>query len=320
MTRISLVAPEEASAEAKTHAELRARIAWLGRNASFEATSAEILQDGFASIGLAHGTRIYIPHVANTEFADIVQAAGRVRSLGLRAVPHIAARRLNSKQELDDLLRGLRGVGCRDLLLIGGSARRPKSEFASVRDVVRTGLLQTHGMAQIGVAGHPEGSPDIRDEDLASALAEKNRFAQQEHGIRMHLVTQFCFAPQPILAWEERIRTHGNRLPVHVGVPGLTSMTSLLRFAALCGVRVSADFLRGGMRKIARAPLGWSPGAVVLKIAERLLSRPGCLFNRMHFFPFGGLKQTVSWVNALAQGRFELEESSSGLELARVEV
>lgn len=271
-------------------------------------------------MGLAHGTRIYIPHAANTKVSDIVTAAGRVRSLGLTAVPHVAARRLNSRDELAGLLRGLRDMECSNVFLIGGSARRPSAEFTSTRDVIRTGLLQMHGIAQIGVAGHPEGSPDIRDEDLASALAEKNRVAREEPGIRMHVVTQFCFTSEPILAWEERVRVQGNRLPVHVGVPGLTSMASLLRFATLCGVRVSADFLRGGIRRLARAPLGWSPGAIVLRVAERLLSRPECLFDRVHFFPFGGVRQTISWANALAQGRFELEDGPAGLELTDVEV
>ena len=49
----------------------------------------------------------------------------------------------------------------------------------SSMQVMETGLLDRHGIRRIGVAGHPEGSPDIPDRAVAAAIAWKNAFAER---------------------------------------------------------------------------------------------------------------------------------------------
>src|SRR3546814_17874130 len=100
-------------------------------------------------------------------------------------------------------------------------------------------------ISRIGFAGHPEGSPDIAPADLATALLWKNRFAA-EHGIDMYIETQFCFDAAAIVAWDRNIRALGNRLPIHLGVPGLATLKTLLKFAQASGVGPS-------IREIGRA-------------------------------------------------------------------
>ena len=94
--------------------------------------------------------------------------------------------------------------------------------FPATIDLLRTGILQRHGVTRVGVAGHPEGSPDVDPADLVQAIVDKNAFAV-ESGLEVEIVTQFSFAPEPVIIWEGALRKAGNRLPVRVGLPGAAS-------------------------------------------------------------------------------------------------
>ena len=53
-------------------------------------------------------------------------------------------------------------MGVKQVLVIGGS-REPVGDFDSSIQLLETGYFE--GM-KIGIAGHPEGSPDISDSNL----------------------------------------------------------------------------------------------------------------------------------------------------------
>jgi hypothetical protein len=55
-------------------------------------------------------------------------------------------------------------------------------------------------MRAVGVAGHPEGHPAIDNETLDQSLRDK-RNAATRAGLRLFVVTQFCFEAAPILGW-----------------------------------------------------------------------------------------------------------------------
>ena len=216
---------------------LRNRLTQIGQSASFEATPREI-RGGHSWIGrIPRGARIYIPHAAGTLPQEIAQAATVVRSVQRVPVPHIAARRLASMGELVELLERLRAGGCEDAFLIAGSVARPMCELTSAIDLLDTGLFQTYGFRRVGVAGYPEGSSDVPEAALWQTLGEKSRIAESAT-FGVHVVTQFCFEPGSIEEWERHARERGIDLPVHVGVPGLTGMARLLRFAAMWGTGV----------------------------------------------------------------------------------
>ena len=151
----------------------------------------------------------------------------------MQPVPHLAARSIASATLLGDMLGTLhREAGVDRALLVAGSARTPLGRLDSSLPALASGLFERCGFRALGVADHPEGSPDIAAETLALALHEKNRCAQGSP-LRMHLVTQFCFDGAPMLAWEKQIRAAGNRLPVHVGLAGLASLPTLVKYAQL---------------------------------------------------------------------------------------
>ena len=71
--------------------------------------------------------------------------------------------------------------------------------------------------------------------------------------MRVHIVSQFSFSPERILAWLKALRACGIAKPVKVGMAGPTSMPALLRYARRCGVNAS---LRGLMSGAAAGLIG----------------------------------------------------------------
>jgi len=296
---------------------LRNRLTQIGQSASFEATPREIRGDHSWIAKVPRNARIYIPHAAGTSPHVIAQAAAVVRAAQRTPVPHIAARRLASMGELVELLERLRAGGCEEAFLIAGSVARPMSELTSAIDLLDTGLFRKYGFRRIGLAGHPEGSPDVPNAALWQALGEKSRIARSAT-FGVHVVTQFCFEPGAIEEWEQLARERGIDLPVHVGVPGLTGMGRLLRFAAMCGVRASFGYALHGPSGIGAALSRWSPAPMLLRIAEYMASQPLSLLRQVHFFPFGGLRATIAWAKALGDGRFNIQPGPAGFSMAVV--
>ena len=146
----------------------------------------------------------------------------------MRPVPHIAARGVPDRAALSRMLGDLAAVGVEDVLLIAGGMD-PVGEYHETVQILDSGCLEEAGIRRVGVAGHPEGHPDVADDLLTWALAAKNRIAR-DRGLDMHLVTQFTFAAEPIIAWELRHPGDGQDVPIHVGLPGGTSPARLLRF------------------------------------------------------------------------------------------
>src|ERR1700761_6587842 len=113
------------------------------------------LRDHFAA-----GTDITITFLPGDNYRHNIETAAALRGAGFKAVPHIAAREMASREMLDDFLARLRGeADVSRVLLIAGDVAGTRGPFRSSRDVAASGLLQAHGVARISVAGHPEGHP-----------------------------------------------------------------------------------------------------------------------------------------------------------------
>ena len=258
---------------------------------------------------LAPGTAVYLTFLPHTPWAQTVAVARSVTEAGMRPVPHLAARAVPDRAALARMLADLTAVGVQDLLVLAGSLATPVGEFHETAQILDTGLLEEAGIFRVGVVGHPEGHPDVDDDELFRALRVKCRVAR-ERGLDLYLVTQFAFAPEPIVAWERRIRAAGVEVPVHVGLPGLTSPTRLLRFGLRCGVGASLKVLRqqaGGVLKLATSPVH-HPDATLVGLAGAVAAEPGSLLRAVHFFPFGALAPTATWAADIRDGRFELDD------------
>jgi methylenetetrahydrofolate reductase (NADPH) len=247
---------------------------------------------------LPPGTSVYITALPGHDPDETVRAAVAVRVAGHAPVPHIAARTIADSAALDRFLGNLVAeAGVDDVLVVAGSAKRPAGVLASSLDVLRSGLLERHGIARVGVAGHPEGSPDFAESTAVEALLEKNAIAL-DASYEVRVVTQFALVGAPYVSWERGVREAGNRLPVVAGVPGVTSPATLLKYGLACGIGASLDVLRkksGGLLRLATSRV-WTPDALVAEIAAATLEDPNSLYRGLHLFPFGGIDRTAAWL------------------------
>lgn len=296
--------------EVSAHPALNQVLMSLADSFTLEVTPREIRkQPGFLREVLPRGTKVYTTFLPNTPFADTVRAARSLVEDGLVPVPHIAARNVSDEDELDRMVGELADVGVRELLVIAGSLGKPRGSIHDSMQVLRSGVLDRRGIVRVGVAGHPEGNPDIGPDGLRGALLAKNQFAAKTD-CEMYVLTQFCFAPEPIIAWERRIREEGNALPIQIGLPGLASPVTLVKFGLACGVGPSLKVLRkqsGGVLKLARKPV-YYPDRTLVGLASSVRNDPASLIRGVHFFPFGAIGPTVGWVRNITRGRFEIND------------
>jgi methylenetetrahydrofolate reductase (NADPH) len=248
---------------------------------------------------LPANTTVNVTCLPGSDPIETIKTAEQINNDGMVAVPHLAARSIANHLELDSLLKELSNrASVNEVLIIGGGGKNKIGEFSDSMSVLRTGLLQKNGITKVGVAGHPEGSADISNEKLKTALFEKNEFAKTE-GLNMYIETQFCFDSEVVLNWERRIRADGNKLPIHIGIPGPATIKALFRFARLSGIGNSMSFLTKQARNVTKLLTIQSPDSLLSGLSEGMQKDADCLLKNFHFYPFGGFSETVKYINSI---------------------
>lgn len=274
---------------------------YSGKTAAFtQRFSIEITRPKAAEISaiaeiVPAGTEIYISAVPTQSEEELIAAASNVRRAGLEPVAHIAARRLPSAELLTDLLKRLHGEArVRRLLVIGGDVE-PVGPFPDALAVIQKGRLGEAGIEEIGIGTYPEGHPHIQSARLEASLDEKIAAAAVQ-GLRVHLVSQFSFSPERIVAWLKQLRACGINSPLKVGMAGPTSVPALIRFAKRCGVSTS---LRGLMSGAATALIGNVGPDRIIEALSMAQDEIGDVYP--HYFTFGGLAETARYACDKAQ-------------------
>ena len=255
---------------------------------------------------LRPGTVVYITFLPGSDFNDTVAVATRLRSEGFIPVPHFAARSIKDEKTLNENLARVVGeAGVDWVLCIAGAVDKPVGDFTDSMQILKTGLFDKHGVNRIAVAGHPEGSPDMSDDAVYAALKWKNNFKAKTDA-DLYLVTQFSFEAAPIIAWEKMLRREGNTLPVHIGIPGLATLKTLLMHAKACGIGNSMKFLTKQARNVSRLLVVNTPDKLVRDLADYQHNNPDSAITGVHMYPLGGLRKSAQWSYAVTDGQFTL--------------
>lgn len=284
----------------------------FARSYSIETTVGEAERvERFASL-VPPGKSIYIPHIPGSDLCKTVELATRLRKEGMEPVPHIVARRIETLEKLDEFLGQLASeAGVQQVLTVAGDIPEPVGQLKSTLQILESGLLEKHGIHRVGVAGHPEGHKQVDEASLKDALRRKNAYAQKT-GANVYVATQFTFSADPVIAWESRTEEIG-QLPIMVGLPGLASPTSLLKFALECGVGASIEAFSKRASSFTRLLTVSTPDETLIALAKHKGENPNSRIAGMHFFPFGGFKRTATWINKVVDGQFELSKDGTGL-------
>jgi len=215
---------------------------------------------------------VYITMLPGNDYKDVANKAVELSKSGFNPVPHFPARSIKNLTELKDYVSRCKDGGIKQALVIGGSSQ-PIGDFHCSLQLLESGLFE--GL-KIGIAGHPDGSPDISDPDLEKAMIDKKPYAD-------YIVTQWVMNAESIANFVSK-----QTLPVHVGITGPLKISSLLKFANIVGAKNSINFLKSNMTKAVDLLKPRDPKDMIEKLKEST--------ENFHIYTFGGLKETNKWL------------------------
>jgi methylenetetrahydrofolate reductase (NADPH) len=244
----------------------------------------------------AQGIDVTITFLPGDNYRHNVETAAALRRAGFNPVPHIAAREMHSYEALGDFLARARGeADVTRILLIAGDVAAAKGPFKSSFDAAASGLIETHGIKSVSIAGHPEGHPFLDDDHVFKSLAAWREWGART-GIHVNTVSQFCFESAPILSWIDALNARNIDLPVIVGLAGPATLATLTKFGLRCGIGNSMRALRGQIGRFGRLLTDTGPDEIMRGLCTAPPAATASITG-FHLFPFGGLRKSANWLN-----------------------
>ncbi len=222
--------------------------------------------------GLPRVKDVYVTLLPGGNYIETAKKAADLVKKGFNPVPHFPARSITDETQLKDYISRCKDIGVKQALVIGGSHNQI-GVFDSSIQILETGYFKD---LKIGIAGHPDGSPDISDSNLEKAMKDKKPYAD-------YIVTQWLLDPQPIIEFISK-----QTIPVHVGITGPLKITSLIKFANIVGAKNSLNFLKSNFTKALDLMKPRDPNDLIGKVKSHT--------DFFHIYTFGGLKETNKWL------------------------
>lgn len=263
---------------------------------SLEMTAKDIVALQDAATLIPQGTSLSVTFLPEEASEARIAATVAVRQLGFDPMPHFSARRILSQVDFEDYLHAVvKQAGVSRCFVVAGDPAKPMGPYGDTTSLIATGAFERAGIKTIGIGGHPEDHPIMSVDQRWTVLESKIREIERR-GMTALIVTQFGFDPDTVLRWLEELRSHGLATPVRLGIPGPANIRLLLRFAARCGVGASTAVMKKYGVSITNLLGSAGPDRLVDAFSGQLGPEHGDV--RLHFYPFGGLVNTVQWIDA----------------------
>jgi len=215
---------------------------------------------------------VYITMLPGNDFREVANKAKDLVKSGFNPVPHFPARSIKNMEQLKEYVKICKDGGVKQALVIGGSTQ-PIGDLHCSLQLLETGLFENF---KLGIAGHPDGSPDISEQDLEKAMIDKKPYAD-------YIVTQWLLDTKTIAKFISK-----QTLPVHVGITGPLKISSLLKFASIVGAKNSINFLKSNALKAIDLLKPRDPNSIIEELKVNT--------DSFHIYTFGGLKETNKWL------------------------
>ncbi len=269
------------------------------KSASIEVTGKQIEKFPLLAENLSPGTKVFIALIEAGDLEAQIVAAADLRARGFEPVPHVPARFVMDEEDLKRRIGAFaEKAKVTTILALGGGAPQPVGKYDAAIQLMETGVFQNAGITRIGIAGHPEGNPDISKSRGEAALLQaiKDKAAWlKANNIEGFLATQFLFEAGPLALWASQLREAGINLPISVGVPGPATIKTLVKYAAMCGVGNSARFIRKQALNITKLLTVSEPTEFIDQLATLHFDRPELNIAAPHLYPFGGFDKLFTW-------------------------
>ena len=249
-------------------------------------------------------TEVFVPHVGAISTDEMLAAARHLAREGFVVTPHVTARSIADRAELEHLIYRYRDeAGVKRALLLAGEQPQPVGEFHSSTQLLQSELFDQAGYTDIYLAGHPEGNPlidpDAGSINTHSALLEKWEIAKN-CDLRMALLTQFTFSHEPIISWTKELERQGVLFPIHIGLAGPARLKTLLKYAIMCGIGPSVRVLQQRGMDFTRLLRRFDSTEIVGELAQYKREHPQSMIQNLHIFPLGGILEGAEWGKTLA--------------------
>ena len=211
-------------------------LAGLLRNSRFEILPL----DGIEETVLAHletDVKVTVTASPRKGLDATLDLSERLVRAGYRVVPHLSARLVRDRAQLDEVLDRLLAAGIRELFVPAGDASAPAGEFEGAAELLEAMGPRRAEFEEIGITGYPESHHLISDEETIRAMFAKAPMAT-------HIISQICFDAPTIAHWIAEVRRRGTHLPMWIGMPGSVDYSKLMRISMKIGLGESARFLR----------------------------------------------------------------------------
>ncbi len=222
-----------------------------------------------------------------------VVRAEQAAEMGYDVVPHIAARYVEDRDQLEEVAGRLEAVGVTDIFVPGGDREEPAGEFESAYDFLSTLDETPYSFEEVGITGYPEGHDFIDNETLAASMDQKAPYAT-------YIVTQLCYDPETVLEWIMEIRDRGVELPVEIGIPGVMNYKRLMEISQKVGVGDSIKFLRkttgvlGFVRQLVGSRGTYEPDTLIDTFSP-YVGDEEYRISGIHIYTFNQTPDTESW-------------------------
>lgn len=219
---------------------------------------------------------------------------------GHHPIPHVAARLVESRDEVGKLAAWVREHDLREVFIIAGDAPEAAGPFEGALDFIRCFLDAEPGVERIGIAGYPDGHALVDDAVITEQLHAKQSVIT-EAGVGGWISTQMCFDEMTIRNWIQRERAAGIELPVRLGLPGVVDRTRLMTMGTRLGIGASMRYLAKNRSTVMHlmAPGGFDPTDMVVAFAD---DAEALGIEALHSFTFNAVSDTRAWQQAIIDG------------------
>ena len=256
-------------------------------NVRYEVLPTSRVEDLVAT-HLPAGSTITVTASPSKGLEATLSLSERLAARGYDVVPHLAARMISGRSELDDVTDRLSRAGVTTIFVPAGDAD-PVGSYAGALDLLDDLAAAGNPFTQVGITGYPESHPTIHDDVTVQTMWDKRHHATQ-------IVSNLTFDPGVLGSWILRVRARGVTTPILVGLPGPVDRAKLLSVATKIGVGESTKFLaknRGAFARIA-VPGGYDP-LRLLNRAANVLGNDEMNVLGLHLFTFNQVAETEAW-------------------------
>lgn len=242
---------------------------------------------------LPDGATVAVTMSSQLGIEKTIRQSEKAAMKGYDVVPHLTARFIDDRDELDNIATRLLNAGITNILALGGDREMAKGEFNSSYEMLVALDELGHEFESIGIGGYPEGHQFLTEDTLTKAIKKKEPYST-------YIVTKLCLYPKTIIRWMDSIRSKGVELPVEIGIPGVMKYQRLLKMSQKVGVINSLKFLQktmgifGFMKEFAKSKGEYTPDKLINELAPYI---DDTYYNvrGVNIYTFNQISDTESW-------------------------